>query len=113
LLQQIFPATEQQLQRQERLQQAQRTLDCIIEGTSSSDPSGTFDPSTPFTPGVWVCVMLFYPVPKRIRDFVYDLGWKYRKRLFGTCACQSLPAECNVDPSTLKHALRTRNPYPT
>ena len=36
-------------------------------------------------PRLWLLMMLFEPVPLTLRDAVYDLGWRHRRRLFGTC----------------------------
>ena len=42
-------------------------------------------------PRAWLLMMLFEPVPSLLRDAVYDLGWRSRRALFGTCACRTLP----------------------
>ena len=36
--------------------------------------------------GLWLWWMLFEPLPTCVRDPVYDLGWRWRRTLFGTCA---------------------------
>ena len=37
----------------------------------------------------WVLMAIFQPVPAFLRDFIYDLGWKYRRQVFGTAsACR-------------------------
>jgi predicted DCC family thiol-disulfide oxidoreductase YuxK len=37
---------------------------------------------------LWLPMMLFEPLPYFVRDAIYDLGWRYRRVLFGTTACR-------------------------
>ena len=36
----------------------------------------------------WMLIIAFEMAPAVVRDFVYDLGWRYRRTLFGTTACR-------------------------
>lgn len=40
------------------------------------------------SPWCWVLMMAFEPVPSAIRDCIYDLGWCYRRTIFGTTTCR-------------------------
>ena len=47
---------------------------------------------------LWILVILLEAVPRALRDPVYDLGWRYRRRLFGTTACRKRDADRAVIP---------------
>lgn len=43
------------------------------------------------SPSAWVLMMAFEPVPRALRDPIYALGWRWRRRLFGTTVCRRRP----------------------
>ena len=46
---------------------------------------------------VWILMMMFAPVPAPLRDLVYDMGWRYRRLVFGVQdRCSKLPAHRRV-----------------
>lgn len=49
----------------------------------------------------WMMMMLFEPLPTAVRDFVYDLGWRYRRVLFGTTVCQRRPGY-ELEPASVR-----------
>lgn len=57
----------------------------------------------------WTAMMLFHPVPRLLRDRVYDLGWRCRRQLFGTRSCYQVPDECAARASMLQGAESPRS----
>ena len=35
-------------------------------------------------PPLWILMIVFEPVPIVLRDWVYDVGWRFRRNIFGT-----------------------------
>ena len=50
---------------------------------------------------LWLLMMLFEPAPLIVRDAVYDLGWKYRRAIFGTTTCRKR-SEHDLSPNDVK-----------
>eukprot|EP00756_Hemistasia_phaeocysticola_P051481 Hpha_TRINITY_DN2665_c0_g1::TRINITY_DN2665_c0_g1_i1::g.145835::m.145835 len=51
---------------------------------------------------LWILIMLFHPIPRVLRDGVYNFGWRVRRRVFGTRECYMVPHDCAVDPAMLQ-----------
>ena len=63
----------------------------FVEACSGSDPrvytrsdAALHCLSLLFPRCLWLLMMGFDPVPLLIRDAVYNIGWRYRRRIFGT-----------------------------
>ena len=60
--------------------------------------------------GMWVLMMLFWPVPRRLRDAVYNVGWRYRRKIFGTIAePREWPGKVLKDESSIRYLYDDRS----
>ena len=50
---------------------------------------------------LFLLAMLMEPIPRPVRDAAYGIGWRYRRRIFGTVACRRWPRgrELSTDPA--------------
>ena len=56
---------------------------------------------------LWLCLtqMLVEPMPRVLRDAVYDLGWATRRRIWGTTSeCARIAKNCRIDNDSVRVA---------